>query len=93
MDTIGKELQPTLKAIEDGLWEYEINNKDIPHGFPKESLKSVTKIFLSVILDEMWKLQTKENFTIEQRRSMALKMADDYKKFIKTYPNIDTRKI
>lgn len=90
MKSIGEELQPTLKAIEEGLWEYELNNHDLPHDYPDESIRSVIKILMSVLLDRMWRLQDKEGMSIEDRLGMARKLGEEFRQMVKTYADFDT---
>jgi hypothetical protein len=56
---IGKKLSPILSEIESALIEFEINVARPPE-YTDEGFRASVKIFLSVMLDKMWKLQEDE---------------------------------
>lgn len=89
MTTIGQKISPILEEIENTLWEFEAYNGSKPE-YTDAGFRSATKIFMSVIMDKMWKLQDKENITLEDRQNMALKAGEAVRGFVKTYTNIDT---
>ena len=86
---LGKKLSPILEELELLLIEHEANNQTKPN-FPETSLRSVTKIFSSVVMDIMFNLQDEENLIIEDRCNMATKFGEDLRKIIKTYTGKDT---
>lgn len=85
---IGEKLAPVLKEIEDTLWEFEANRGVAPN-YPDKALASSTKIFMSVMLDKMWKLQQKENMDMKVRGEMAQRLGEEIRKLIKTYTDIE----
>ena len=80
--TIGQKIDPILQEIEDILWEFEANCGTQPK-FSQESLRAVTKIFTSVLLDKMFELQDLENVDMKNRMNMAQKAGEDIKRIIK----------
>lgn len=86
---IGKKLSRILVELEETLWEFDINVASKPE-YTEDGFRAACKIFMSVLLDKMWDLQESEKMDIETRSNMALKAGNDFKKFIKTYTDIDT---
>jgi len=86
---IGEDLQPILNEIEETIWEFEAN-VGIKPNYPEESLRSATKIFMSVMMDKIFNLQNDESMEMEDRMKMAAACGKDIRKLIKTYTDIDT---
>lgn len=86
---IGKKLSPILREIAETLWEVEANNNHVPM-YSNEAIADAAKIFMSVLMDKMWKLQEEENIPQEQREQMAQKAGEELRTLIKIYTNIDT---
>ena len=86
---IGEKLQPILEEIENTIWEFEAN-VGIKPNYPDDSLKSATKIFMSVVMDKIFNLQNNEKMDMEDRLKMAEACGKDIRKLIKTYTDIDT---
>ena len=87
--TVGQSLSPMLCEIEDTLWEWEVNGGEKP-DYPIEGFKATIKIFISVLMDKIWELQTNERMPIEERMKMAQKCGEDVRALVKTYTDIDT---
>lgn len=87
--TIGERLSPILEEIEMTLIEFEANINSQPK-FTDKALRSATKIFMAVVLDEMFELQFNEGMAIEDRCNMAQKCGEEIRKIIKTYTGKDT---
>jgi hypothetical protein len=86
---IGKKLSPVLSEIESALIEYELNINRPPE-YTDEGFRASVKIFLSVMLDKMWKLQEDERIDINTRADMAEKLGSEIRNIIRIYTNIDT---
>ena len=86
---IGKKLSPILSEIESALIEFEINVAKPPE-YTDEGFRASVKIFLSVMLDKMWKLQEDEEIDINTRADMAEKLGNELRNIIRVYTNIDT---
>lgn len=86
---IGKKLSPILSEIESALIEYELNINRPPE-YTDEGFRASVKIFLSVMLDKMWKLQEDEEIDINTRADMAEKLGNELRNIIRVYTNIDT---
>jgi hypothetical protein len=86
---IGKKLSPILSEIESALIEYELNINRPPE-YTDEGFRASVKIFLSVMLDKMWKLQEDEGIDINTRADMAEKLGNELRNIIRVYTNIDT---
>ena len=89
---IGKKLSPILSEIESALIEFEINVA-IPPEYTDEGFRASVKIFLSVMLDKMWKLQEDEGIDINTRADMAEKLGNEIRNIIRIYTNIDTHSL
>jgi len=89
---IGKKLSPILSEIESALIEYELNINRPPE-YTDEGFRASVKIFLSVMLDKMWKLQEDEGIDIDTRADMAEKLGNELRNIIRVYTNIDTHNL
>jgi hypothetical protein len=89
---IGKKLSPILSEIESALIEYELNINRPPE-YTDEGFRASVKIFLSVMLDKMWKLQEDEEIDINTRADMAKKLGNELRNIIRVYTNIDTHSL
>jgi hypothetical protein len=89
---IGKKLSPILSEIESALIEYELNINRPPE-YTDEGFRASVKIFLSVMLDKMWKLQEDEEIDINTRADMAEKLGTEIRNIIRVYTNIDTHSL
>lgn len=85
---IGKRLSPILSEIEDTLWEFEAN-LGIKPEYTDAGFRAGIKIFMSVMMDRVWELQSDESIDMADRANMATKLGEDVRKLIKTYTNID----
>jgi hypothetical protein len=89
---IGKKISPILSEIELALIEFEINVAKPPE-YTDEGFRASVKIFLSVMLDKMWKLQEDEGIDINTRADMAEKLGNELRNIIRVYTNIDTHSL
>ena len=89
---IGEKLSPVLVEIEDSLWEHEANN-GTPPRYTDDGFRAICKIFMSGVMDKMWKLQGEEGISFKSKMEMATKAGEDIRKLVKTYTNIDTHKL
>lgn len=89
---IGEKLSPVLSEIEDTLWEYEAYNGSKP-GYTIKGFRAAVKIFMSVLADKIWELQSDENIEMEDRLKIAQKCGEDVRKLVKVYTDIDTHKL
>ena len=92
MKMIGKKISPILSEIELALIEFEINVAKPPE-YTDEGFRASVKIFLSVMLDKMWKLQEEEGIDINTRADMAEKLGNELRNIIRVYTNIDTHNL
>lgn len=86
---IGELLYPTLKNIEDTLFSFEVKDGR-PPDYPDEAMSAATKIFMSVLMDRMWRLQEAENIEKDDRGNMATAAGEELRKLIKTYTGVDS---
>jgi len=86
---IGKKLSPILSEIEDTLWEFELNSRIKPE-YTIDGFRAGIKIFMSVLMDKIWELQSDEKMDIQDRINMVEKVGQDVRKLVKTYTDIDT---
>lgn len=89
---IGKKISPILSEIESALIEYELNINRPPE-YTDEGFRASVKIFLSAMLDKMWKLQEDEGIDINTRADMAKKLGNELRNIIRVYTNIDTHSL
>lgn len=90
--SIGEKLSPILTEIEDTLWEFEAN-RGLKPGYTIDGFRSATKIFMSVLMDKIWELQSDEKIDMKDRMDMAEQCGKDVRNLIKTYTNIDTHEL
>ena len=86
---IGKKLSPVLSEIESALMEFEAN-VNRPPEYTNEGFRAAVRIFLSAMLDKMWKLQEDEGIDINTRANMAEKLGSEIRNIVRVYTNIDT---
>lgn len=86
---IGKKLSPILSEIESALMEFEINVAKPPE-YTDEGFRASVRIFLSAMLDKMWKLQEDEGIDIDTRADMAEKLGNEIRNIVRVYTNIET---
>jgi len=86
---IGKKLSPILSEIESALMEFEINVAKPPQ-YTDEGFRASVRIFLSAMLDKMWKLQEDEGIDIDTRADMAEKLGSEIRNIVRVYTNIET---
>ncbi len=89
---IGKQLSPVLVEIEETLWEFEVHSNLQPE-YTTEGFRAATKIFMSVLMDKIWNLQSNENMDMEDRVKMVEKAGNDIRNIIKIYTDIDTHEL
>jgi len=89
---IGKKLSPILSEIESTLMEFEINVAKPPE-YTDEGFRASIRIFLSAMLDKMWKLQEDEGIDINTRADMAEKLGSEIRNIVRVYTNIDTHSL
>lgn len=89
---IGKKISPVLSEIELALLEFEAN-VGRPPEYTDEGFRAAIKIFMSAILDKMWKLQENEDIDIDARADMATKLGNELRDMIRIYTNIDTHSL
>ena len=85
---IGKKLQPILNEIEGTI--LELNGVKL--NYPKESMRSSTQIFLSVLMDKMNDKQIKDGLSLEHSCEMATRCGEELRGLIKTYTGFDSLK-
>jgi hypothetical protein len=89
---IGEKLSSVLSEIESALIEFEINVARPPQ-YTNEGFRAAVKIFLSAMLDKMWKLQEDEGIDIDTRADMAEKLGNELRNIVRIYTNIDTHSL
>lgn len=62
-------------------------------NFTDEGFRATIKIFSVAFFHKIWKLQEEENLDDDTRQAMAEKCGKDLRQLIKTYTNIDTKKL
>jgi hypothetical protein len=89
---IGEKLSSVLSEIESALIEFEINVARPPQ-YTNEGFRAAVRIFLSAMLDKMWKLQEDEGIDIDTRADMAEKLGNEIRNIVRIYTNIDTHNL
>lgn len=89
---IGKRLSEVLYEIESAIIEFEINVAKPPE-YTDEGFRAALKIFMSAMLDKMWKLQEDEDIDNNSRAEMASKLGNELRNLIRVYTNIDTHNL
>lgn len=89
---IGLKLSPVLIELEDALLEHEVNTP-IPPRFTDEAFRASLKIFMSVLMERMWNLQSAEDMPVHVRVDMAQKAGEELSALVKKYTDIDTTKL
>lgn len=89
---IGKKLSGVLHEIESALLEFEANVARPPE-YTDEGFRAAVKIFMSAMLDKMWKLQENEDIDINTRADMATKLGNELRNMVRVYTNIDTHNL
>ena len=92
MNMIGEKLSSVLSEIESALIEFEINVARPPQ-YTNEGFRAAVRIFLSAMLDKMWKLQEDEGIDINTRADMAEKLGNEIRNIVRIYTNIDTHNL
>lgn len=92
MNMIGEKLSSVLSEIESALIEFEINVARPPQ-YTNEGFRAAVRIFLSAMLDKMWKLQEDERIDIDTRADMAEKLGNEIRNIVRIYTNIDTHNL
>lgn len=87
---IGEKISPILIEIENVIWSFEANNPGIPCGFSREDFRASLKIFMTIIMEQMFAMQTADDMPQGQREEMALKCGEELKKLVHTFTGIDT---
>lgn len=89
---IGERLSPILKEVADTLWEFEANNNMKPE-FTNDGFNAALKIFMAVLMDKIWELQSAEKMEMDDRLKMVFQAGTDVRNLVKTYTGIDTHAI
>jgi hypothetical protein len=89
---IGEKLSSVLSEIESALIEFEANVARPPE-YTDEGFRAAVRIFLSAMLDKMWKLQEDEGIDINTRADMAEKLGNELRNIVRIYTNIDTHNL
>jgi hypothetical protein len=89
---IGEKLSSVLSEIESALIEFEANVARPPE-YTNEGFRAAVRIFLSAMLDKMWKLQEDEGIDINTRADMAEKLGNELRNIVRIYTNIDTHNL
>jgi len=92
MNMIGEKLSSVLSEIESALIEFEANVARPPE-YTNEGFRAAVRIFLSAMLDKMWKLQEDEEIDINTRADMAEKLGNELRNIVRIYTNIDTHNL
>ncbi len=92
MNMIGEKLSSVLSEIESALIEFEANVARPPE-YTNEGFRAAVRIFLSAMLDKMWKLQEDEGIDINTRADMAEKLGNELRNIVRIYTNIDTHNL
>jgi hypothetical protein len=92
MNMIGEKLSGVLHEIESALLEFEANVARPPQ-YTDKGFRAAIKIFMSAMLDKMWKLQENEDIDIDARADMAEKLGNELRNMVRIYTNIDTHSL
>lgn len=90
MKTLGQKLTPILIEVEDTIWEHQADSPNERLDFDDGALRAASKIFMTALFDEMWKLQEVERMPIDDRYKMATHAGEQLRKLILEMTNIDS---
>lgn len=89
---LGTTLSPILQEIEHALWDNH-SERMLPLAFTEDGVKASIKIFMDVMMSEMWKLQESEGIDMDLRGDMAHTFGTELRNLIKVFTNIDTHEL
>lgn len=89
MDEFTKGYTKVLLDLEKAFWEREAERNE-PSGFTEEALRASSKIFMSILMELMWKDQEKRMLSFEERCEQVERCGDDVKKLIDKYTGLDS---
>ncbi len=84
-----EEMCQVLAEIESWLLERDMRNAG-PVGYTDDGFRAACKLFMSVMMDRMWRLQENETIPMKERMGMAQALGEELRTLIKTYADIDT---
>lgn len=88
--TTGEKFHPILQELHDAFWEADLQER--PYHFPNDSLKCATKIFITLMMDELWKRIEKSEIDIEIGKRMAQDLGEEIRGLVKKWTFKDSHK-
>lgn len=85
-----KSIESSLIYIEDFIW---MKQCEIPHAkfeLSDRAFRATIKILITIMTERFFILVKEESMSLEDAEKMAISMANELRKLIKTYTNIDT---
>jgi hypothetical protein len=89
---IGELLSPTLKEIEETLWEFEANSSNPPE-YTQDGFKAACKIFMSAMMDKMWEEQERLEIPMGLREKEAEMLGYKIRALALEHTGIDTHEL
>lgn len=90
--TLGQKISPILAEIEAALWESEAMHGLQPK-YTEEGFRAGIKIFMSVIMDKMYDVQTADGMSLEDMSNMVVSCGNELMRFVHTYTGVNTREL
>ena len=90
MKSIGEQYTKVFEEIADDLWTFEAGHPGVRFEFGKNALRATLKMFMSVMGEEIWALQEKENIAQKDRIAMIQSFGKAVRELVKNYADVDT---
>ena len=90
--TFAEKLEPLMLEIEKAVFNYETKIQ-LPPNVSDNLFRSSLKLFMFCMTDRLFKLQQKENISIEDGMKMVLACGEELKLLVKKFTDIDTTKL
>lgn len=91
--TLGEKLSPTLKEIEDTIWDFEFHNAGTQLKFTDVGFRASIKIFMANLLERMYQRQEKENMSQKEREKQAEYFGKEIRELVMLATGVDTHNL
>ena len=90
--TIGEKIGDAATFLSAALEEYN-DTHETPPGFTDDGLFAIIDLFVSALMDRVWRLQEAENMDYADRMAMVESLGKEVRRIAKVYANIDTNEL
>lgn len=88
-----EEIENILCDVEKAIFTLEYALDDTPPGYGTRAFRAAIKIFIHVLLDQMWKMQEAEKMDMEDRVKMGQAAGEDFNLLVRKYTGQNSRKM